>query len=154
MEKTYLQITSGHGPVECCRAVALVLKRVLKQVRVRKLKVEIVEKGADPANRALLSVVTALEGVGCDILVKEWEGTMSWIARNPYRIHYRRRNQFIDVWTLLLPKSHEMIENEIRYEALWASGPGKQHVDKTELVARAVHIPSETSVVAPGQRSQ
>lgn len=44
MEKTYLQITSGRGPVECCRVVALVLERILKQAQTRKLKVEIVEK--------------------------------------------------------------------------------------------------------------
>lgn len=91
MEKTYLQITSGRGPVECCRVVALVLERILKQAQTRKLKVEIVEKEAGPANRTLLSAVIALEGAGCDTLVEEWEGTVLWIARSPYRIHHRRK---------------------------------------------------------------
>ena len=27
-EKVYLQITSGRGPAECCRVVALVLERI------------------------------------------------------------------------------------------------------------------------------
>ena len=154
MEKTYLQITSGRGPVECCRVVALVLERILKQAQTRKLKVEIVEKEAGPANRTLLSVVIALEGAGCDTLVEEWEGTVLWIARSPYRIHHRRKNWFVGVQTFTLSESQEATEAEIRYETLRASGPGGQHVNKTESAVRAVHIPTGMSVVASDQRSQ
>ena len=40
MEKTYLQITSGRGPVECCRVVALVLEKILREAQKRKLRVD------------------------------------------------------------------------------------------------------------------
>ena len=43
-EKVYLQITSGRGPAECCRVVALVLERIVKQAQARGLKVEMIER--------------------------------------------------------------------------------------------------------------
>lgn len=154
MEKTYLQITSGRGPVECCRVVALVLEKILREAQKRKLRVEILEKETGPVNRTLLSAVVALEGTGCDVLADEWEGTVLWIVRSPYRIHHRRKNWFVGVQTFLLSESREATEDDIRYETLRASGPGGQHVNKTESAVRAVHIPSGISVVASDQCSQ
>lgn len=39
-----MQITSGRGPAECCRVVALVLERILKQAAAKGVKTEVVER--------------------------------------------------------------------------------------------------------------
>lgn len=155
MEKVYMQITSGRGPAECCRVVALVVEKVLKQAAAKGINAEIVERETGPMNRTLLSAVIALQGgEDCGVLIKQWEGTVQWIAQSPYRIYHKRKNWFIGVQTFTLSESHEATEAEIRYETLRASGPGGQHVNKTESAVRAVHIPTGMSVVASDQRSQ
>ena len=50
-EKVYLQITSGRGPAECCRVVALVLERIVRQAQASGLKVEMIEREVGPVNR-------------------------------------------------------------------------------------------------------
>ena len=96
-EKVYLQITSGRGPAECCRVVALVLERIVKQAQARGLKVEMIEREVGPVNHTLLSAVISLQGAACDEVVDEWEGTVQWIAQSPYRIYHKRKNWFVDV---------------------------------------------------------
>lgn len=154
MEKIFLQITSGRGPAECCRVVALVLERILKQASSRGIRVEVVEREAGPVNRTLLSVVISLEGAGSEALVDEWEGTIEWIGQSPYRKYHKRKNWFVGVQSFLLSESREATEDDFRYETLRASGPGGQHVNKTESAVRAVHIPTGVSVVASDRRSQ
>lgn len=155
MEKVYMQITSGRGPTECCRVVALVVEKVLKQAAAKGIKAEVVERETGPVNRTLLSAVIALQGgEDCGMLIKQWEGTVQWIAQSPYRIYHKRKNWFIGIQTFTLSESREATEAEIRYETLRASGPGGQHVNKTESAVRAVHIPTGMNVVASDQRSQ
>ena len=153
-EKVYLQITSGRGPAECCRVVALVLERIVKQAQARGLKVEMIEREVGPVNRTLLSAVISLQGAACDEVVDEWEGTVQWIAQSPYRIYHKRKNWFVGVHSFVLSESQEVTERDFRYETLRASGPGGQHVNKTESAVRAVHIPTGMSVVASDQRLQ
>lgn len=154
MEKVYMQITSGRGPAECCRVVALVLEKILKQAVAKGVKTEVVERETGPLNRTLLSAVISLQGRNYHALIEDWEGTVQWIAKSPYRIYQKRKNWFVGVQTFTLSESQEATEAEIRYETLRASGPGGQHVNKTESAVRAVHIPTGMSVVASDQRSQ
>lgn len=149
-----MQITSGRGPAECCRVVALVLEKILKQAAAKGVKTEIVERETGPLNRTLLSAVISLQGGDYHARIEDWEGTVQWIAKSSYRIYHKRKNWFVGVQTFTLSESQEATEAEIRYETLRASGPGGQHVNKTESAVRAVHIPTGMSVVASDQRSQ
>ena len=82
-EKVYLQITSGRGPAECCRVVALVLERIVRQAQASGLKMEMIEREVGPVNRTLLSATIALQGAASGELADEWEGTVQWIAQSP-----------------------------------------------------------------------
>ncbi len=152
--KIYLQITSGRGPVECCRVVALVLEKILIQARKLGLIVEVIEREEGDMNRTLFSAIVFLEGNKVDEIVDEWEGTIQWIAQSPYRIHHKRKNWFVGVNSFTPTELSEIDTKYISYQTLRSSGPGGQHVNKTESAVRATHAPSEMSVTASDQRSQ
>ena len=154
MNKVYLQITSGRGPTECCRVVAKVLEMILEEARKKGFEAEAVECEKGVVHRTLFSAVALVQGENLDDFIKSWEGTVLWIAQSPYRKFHKRKNWFVGVRRLAVPEISEWDEREIRFETSRASGPGGQHVNKTETAVKAIHIPTGTSATAADNRSQ
>lgn len=152
--KIYLQITSGRGPAECCRVVALVLEKILAQAKKKGLTVDILEREPGDINRTLFSAVISLEGNKSEEIVDEWEGTVLWIAQSPYRIYHKRKNWFVGIKSFTPSELGDIDTKYITYQTLRSSGAGGQHVNKTETAVRAIHAPSGLSVTASDQRSQ
>lgn len=69
--KIYLQITSGRGPAECGRVVALTVEKILTQAKKIGLDVEVVEREPGEINRTLFSAVISIEGLKADEIVRE-----------------------------------------------------------------------------------
>ena len=155
MEKSYIQITSGRGPVECCRVVTLVMKKVTEQASNFGLKVEIMEHEDGPEDGCMFSATLAIEGERITSMKDEWEGSVLWVAqKNPFRPWHRRKNYFVGVHFIKPLESTLINEREIAYETMRASGPGGQNVNKVETAVRATHLPSGISVAASDLRSQ
>ena len=53
-----------------------------------------------------------------------------------------------------LPESDEDLLNECQLDTFRASGPGGQHVNKTETAVRLKHLPSGVVVTSREERSQ
>lgn len=149
-----IQITSGRGPEECWRAVAKVLEILLKEARSAGLSAEVVDSAPGHLNGTLLSALILVKGKEVKTFIEKWQGTVLWISPSPYRKYHKRKNWFVGVEAFDVSKVFQWNEKEVTFESLRSSGPGGQHVNKTESAVRAKHIPSGITVVASERRSQ
>lgn len=152
--KIYLQITSGRGPAECCRVVAKVTEQILKEVNRLGLSSEVIDREEGEMNRTLLSAVISISGDNMNEFLSSWVGTVQWIAKSPYRKFHKRKNWFVGVQYLNVSETIVWNENDVYFQTMKASGPGGQHVNKTESAVRAIHKTTGISVTVSDNRSQ
>ena len=151
----WLQISANTGPSECCLAVKKALIVLCAEAARDGVAVTLVEQLAGPVEGTFRSVLLELDDAdGRDrLLAQRWSGSLLWVCESPYRKQHKRKNWFLSGAAFAPPQVSSDC-GEIRYEATRASGPGGQHVNKTDSAIRATHVATGLSVKVQTERSQ
>lgn len=139
-----LQISSGQGPAECERAVALFVDALRKEFSDMTILSSVRGHNRDCLCSAILE--TAYD-------VSSLAGTVAWICQSPFRPHHRRKNWYIDV--SILPEVEEVdVTSDYKIDYFHCGGKGGQNVNKVETGVRIIHISTGIVVTATEERTQ
>lgn len=149
-----LQISANTGPAECCLGVARMLGHVESAARKAGLALAVLEEVPGERRGTLQSALLSVDGedAACRRFADSQAGTVLWVCQSPYRPGHARKNWYLDV-AVFAPPARDF-GSEVVIETMRASGPGGQHVNKTETAVRATHVATGLSVKVGGSRSQ
>lgn len=151
MSEIILHLTAGKGPQECCWVVGQLARAFMREALAMGLVCELLDaEGNDPG-----SLLLHIAGEQATAFAAGRCGTVQWIGDSPFRPGHKRRNWFVGVSRAPEPEAiPDLREEDIDYRAMRASGPGGQHVNKTDSAVRATHRSSGLVATAQEQRSQ
>lgn len=152
----WIQVSAGKGPEECAFAVNKITQLILREAKQYGLDAQLTESVFGNKPNTCISTLISLKGNSINAFIARWKGSIQWICQSIYRPKHKRKNWYVGVEIVGLPKQDNQLFNkkDVIFEAIRATGPGGQHVNTTNSAVRAIHKPTGITTIVREERSQ
>ena len=140
-----IQISSGNGVDEVCRAIYHFLNWLEKRYSFEVVKIEYA-KCKDCYKSVLLK--------SDDSALLKLEGTHLWRSQSPFRAKHKRKNWYFSLAIIKEQDSISFDESKVIYQTMKSPKKGGQHVNTTCSGVRAIYEPLNIEAVSFDERSQ
>lgn len=150
-----LQLSSGQGPLECCKAIGFALKAIEHECRNENIRINIVDTVAADEMGCFKSALLKLDSMPdakAKQLARSWQGAMVWVCQSTFRPKHKRKNWFFSGQMFEIDET--TLDRGITFQTCRSSGAGGQHVNTTDSAVRATHAETGISVRVESERSQ
>ncbi len=148
-----VQFSAAKGPLECCMAVKHAWLRFCQEADVLAVNVTVLEMNEATPSQLPRSILMAVEGKEEAALLAAWQGSILWVCESPFRSQHKRKNWFIGVDVLEMPKELPQ-GDQVVFKTCRSSGAGGQHVNTTDSAVQATHVATGLTVRVESERSQ